>query len=78
MHKSIDETITALKVIRTALCVYKSPNGKMCDCKFGVHHLPNQKLPQLPRSESGCGCPELYEAIAYLEELKKIKERMRD
>lgn len=67
---SVDETITALKVIRTALCAYRSPHGKPCDCKFGVRHIKDRQIPTLPTGENGCGCPEIYQAIKYLEELR--------
>jgi len=72
--KSISETIESLKVIRAALCSYHSQYGKLCDCKFGVHLLPGKKWPTLPTGENGCGCPELYTAIAYLEDLEKISK----
>jgi len=88
MHRqpSIQQIIEALKVIRQGLCSYKSSYGKKCDCKFGVrleeppfdwttyqmHHKPDTAL-RLPRGEKGCGCPELYTAIAYLGELAALK-----
>jgi hypothetical protein len=66
-HLTIKETIDALKTIRSALCVYHAPYGRTCDCKFGVQLEPGRPYPVLPRGEVGCGCPELYQAIYYLE-----------
>jgi hypothetical protein len=74
MKQSIEETIEALMVIRGSLCSYRSRHGKLCDCKFGVRQIkgPNG-IPMLPSGERGCGCPELYQAIGYLKQLRKTK-----
>jgi len=45
----------------------------MCDCKFGVK-LTGPSKKHLPSGENGCGCPELYTAIAYLGELAALKD----
>jgi len=74
MRRTIEETILALEVIRSALCAYRSPHGQLCDCKFGVHHLKDKNgQPCLPTGETGCGCPELYQAIGYLKELRELR-----
>lgn len=74
MKQSIEETIQALMVIRGSLCSYRSPHGKVCDCKFGVKQIRGKDgFPALPSGERGCGCPELYQAIGYLKQLRKEK-----
>lgn len=79
MRRTIEETIVALEVIRSALCAYRSSHGQLCDCKFGVHHVKDKNgHPSLPTGETGCGCPELYQAIGYLKELRDSKERLKE
>lgn len=74
MNLTIEETIEALMVIRGCLCAYRSRQGKKCDCKYGVKQIKGKNgYPILPSGEEGCGCPELYQAIYYLKELKDLK-----
>tara|TARA_B100001109_G_scaffold126579_1_gene103059 strand:- start:734 stop:991 length:258 start_codon:yes stop_codon:yes gene_type:complete len=73
MKRTVSQSIRDLEVIRQALCSYHNKHGVMCDCKFGVHHLPNKGFPVLPRGENGCGCPELYQAIYHLKRLAELE-----
>lgn len=79
MHRqpSIHQTIESLKIIQQGLCAYRSSYGKKCDCKFGVK-LKNELDAYRGREGTGCGCPELYTAIAYLGELAALKDEQED
>jgi len=69
MKLTLRETINALKIIRKSRCAYGADFGKLCDCKFGVK-LTGPLKTRLPYGEKGSGCPELYQAIFFLEELE--------
>lgn len=63
--------IDSLKKIRKHLCCYKADHGKLCDCKYGASEAGVVGKDGLGRIGEESGCPELYEAIEYLEALKK-------
>lgn len=68
-----DQLISSLKRIREKLCAYCAPP---CDCKF----MRDKDERICSGSESGSGCPEIYEALELIqamtpEEFNTIRRR---
>jgi hypothetical protein len=64
---SQERIIAGLEELRKVVCAY-GPDAERCDCKFGV------KYPRKYAGSEQTGCPELRQAIEYLQgEDERIK-----